>query len=154
MDTNLTDVRLNDNKKTVEDVVWEISAPMKEMKYRKNKHTWYKKLNDLTIVFSIQKSQYDCNSWWYVFGICLDGIAKEKARSIRACHISYRTDRMVHGKELTPIDLVQLVMRWEEMYGNLRRLQICAVEGRLPGQYSRQAVSYLTSCDISRLDSC
>lgn len=49
------------------------------------------------------------------------------------------------GITISPDVLVRAVSRFEAEYGDINKLKIRAMEGRLPAFATRQAVSYLTS---------
>jgi hypothetical protein len=121
------------------------------MGLRKTKLTWHKVKNDLTIVFSVQKSQYSSDTWYYSFGICLHEISDGKTQSIGNCQIKYRVDQIINGIQLTPEMITQLLERWDVLYGDMKKLRICAVEGKLPGQCTIRAMRYLTSVNLSNL---
>lgn len=136
---------------SLDQLVTDISPKLKKLGYKKNRFTWHKPLGEITVVFSIQRSMYTPDVWWYIFGVCLNEIAEYRTQTISACQITYRTDSVVNSQMISPDDLVQLIQRWEERYGDIRSLKICAVKGRLPGQYTMKAMRYLTSGDVSLL---
>ena len=121
------------------------------MGYKKSKLTWYKELAHLTLVFSIQKSQYGGDVWYYYFGIGLHALTPSPIRSIGKCQITYRIDQIERNKPVSCETLVHLVQKWEVMYGDLRKLRVCAIEGRLSGQCTPTARRYLTTADLSSL---
>ena len=135
--------------KQLETIVDEISSLLKETEYRKNRLSWYKVKDSLTIVFSIQKSQYDSDTWYYYFGICLHEIAGSNSKTISNCQIRYRVNNAADGVLLTAESIVHLLNRWDSMYGDLMQLRIHAIQGKLPVQSTVQAVRYLSSGDLS-----
>lgn len=135
----------------LDEIILKLSPDLKLKNYKKNRRTWAKVKDNLTVIFSIQKSQYDSDTWYYQFGICLHAICDGNTQSIGRCQITYRINHMVDGVFVSAESISQLIDRWESMYGDLHLLTICAVQGKLPGQYSLDAVRYLTTVDLSRL---
>ena len=131
---------------TLDTLVTELMPRMKKLGYRKNRTNWYKEKDKLSVVFAIQKSQYDADSWWYEYGICVHDIALRKPITISACQIAYRVEN-----KLTAEGIINLLESWESRYGQLRQLQICAIQGKLPGIVKQSAIRYLTSADVSRI---
>jgi len=125
---------------------------LKTRNFKKNRLTWYKQCNDdITIVFSIQKSQYGLDVWYYNFGI---GLRKMNAsiKSISNCQILYRVDSKINNCTLKPEQVIQIVELWESKYGNLRDLRIQALEGKLKSFWiSQEAMVYLTQVDITKI---
>lgn len=133
----------------LDDFAKQISLSAKTMGFKKNRLSWYKSKEKLSIIFSIQKSQYGSDSWCYVFGICLHEITNGNTQSINECQIKYRMDNIMNGKLIEVATVINILERWDSMYGDLRSLKIVAVEGKLPGQYSVRALRYLTSVNLS-----
>ena len=129
----------------LDDFVCNLSLAFKKMGYKKNRLTWYMEKEKLTVVFSIQKSQYESDTWYYYFGICLHDLANEGRRSMHGCQVKYRVDNVISGVLLSPEKVVNLLERWDSMYGDLRLLRTAAIEGNLPGQCTVNALSYLSS---------
>ena len=136
--------------KQLETIVDEITSLLKETEYRKNRFSWYKVKDPLTVVLSIQKSQYDSDTWYYYFGICLHEIAGSNSKTISNCQIRYRVNNAADGVLLTAESIVHLLNRWDSMYGDLTQLRIHAIQGNLPIQSKVQAIRYLSSGDLSR----
>lgn len=137
--------------KQLNEIIGQISLPIKNMGYKKRRNAWYKEKDTLTVVLSIQKSQYSADTWYYLFGICLHEIAEKGNQSINNCQIQYRVDNRINDVEISSDNIVRLLKRWEEMYGDLRLLRLCAVQGNLPGQYTKKAVHFLTSVDLTNI---
>lgn len=116
---------------------------LKEMGYRKRRLTWFRQLNETTIVFNIQKSQYSCDTWYYQFGIGINSLAGEKINSISQCDIICRFDQSVSGKLLQADDLKWILLRWSEKYGSIDQLRSTAREGTLPQITTIRAKKYL-----------
>ena len=136
---------------SLETLVMALSPSLKAMGYRKNKLTWYKKKEKLSVVFAVQKSQYSPDVWYYCFGIRLHDISNTTTDSISACQIQYRVEQTVYGVRLTEEHLSNLLEKWEEKYGNLRQLRICAIENKMPGMPTRDAIRYLTTVNVSAI---
>lgn len=134
----------------LDDIVKRISPKLKEKGYKKNRLTWHKVKNNLTVVFSIQKSQFSSEVWFYSFGVSLHEIADHNSQSINGCQIKYRVNHMVDGVHLLPENLIHLIGRWDALYGDMEQLKMCAVQGKLPGQCTISAVRYLTSVNLTR----
>lgn len=133
--------------KQFDEILTELALLVKKRGFKKNRLTWYKAKEKLTVVFSIQRSQYDANMWFYLFGICLHEIADGNVHSISSCQVQYRIDNVMLPAE----SIVNLLDRWESVYGTLHSLRVCAVQGKLPGQHTVKAVRYLTSINICSL---
>lgn len=134
-----------------DELVGAISAKAKARGYKKTRLTWYKDQDNLTVVFSIERSQFDPKLWNYNYGICLHALSNGKPHSLGACQIRYRVDGTYNGVTLDSDAVTSLLEKWESMYGNLRLLRVYAVQGKLPIQSSLDAIRYLTSVDVSRL---
>jgi len=135
--------------KQLETIVDEISSLLKGTEYRKNRLSWYKVKDSLTVVLSIQKSQYSSNSWYYYFGICLHEIAGSNSRTMSNCQIKYRVNNVVDNVLLPSESIVHLLNRWDSMYGDLLQLRIHAIQGDLPIESTLKAIQYLSSVDLS-----
>lgn len=134
-----------------DELVNAISAKAKACGYKKSRLTWYKDKDKLTVVLSIERSQYDPKLWYYNYGICLHEQSNGKHHSLRACQIRYRVDCTSNGVTLDSGAVLSLLEKWESMYGDIGLLRICAVQGKLPLQTSLDAIRYLTSVDVSAL---
>lgn len=128
-----------------------ISAKAKACGYKKARLTWYKDKQGLTVVFSIERSQFDPQMWYYNYGICLHELSNGNHHSLNACQIRYRVDCMSSGVTLNSDAILSLLEKWESMYGDIDPLRICAVEGKLPIQSTADAIRYLTTVDVSTL---
>ena len=126
-----------------------IAAKAKACGYKKSRLTWYKDKDNLTVVLSIERSQYDPKLWYYNYGICLHELSNGKHHSLSACQIRYRVDCTSNGATLDSGAVLSLLEKWESMYGDIGLLRICAVQGKLPLQTSLNAIRYLTSVDVS-----
>ena len=118
---------------------------LKKMGYKKNRLTWFRKLEELTIVFNIQKSQYADDIWYYQYGIGIHDLAGDRISSISKCDILCRFDQTINGKKLQTEDLRWILERWSEKYGSLERLRAAAREGTMPQITSVRAREYLFS---------
>ena len=128
------------------EAIGEQMAPiLKEMGYKKNRLTWFRKLEELTIVFNIQKSQYADDIWYYQYGIGIHDLVGDRISSISKCDILCRFDQTINGKKLQTEDLRWILERWSEKYGSLERLRTAAREGTLPQITSVRAREYLFS---------
>lgn len=131
-------------------VLQELSTSLKNKGYRKNRSTWYKTKQNLTVVFSIEKSQYSKDTWYYWFGICLHDITDGCNRTITACQIKYRIDNVMNGVSVISENVLSLLMRWESMYGDIYSLRRYAMQGTLPQLTTLNAIKYLTSIGLSK----
>jgi len=69
--------------------------------------------------------------------------------SLDKCHINYRMDHIIDKVFVTSDIIINLLNKWEQMYGDIQKLRICAIENRLPLLTNRKAIQYLSSWDIS-----
>ena len=128
------------------EAIGEQMAPiLKEMGYKKNRLTWFRKLEELTIVFNIQKSQYADDIWYYQYGIGIHDLVGDRISSISKCDILCRFDQTINGKKLQTEDLRWILERWSEKYESLERLRAADREGTLPQITSVRAREYLFS---------
>lgn len=135
----------------LEFLVESIAPKAKARGYKKVRRAWYKEKEDLTVVFSIQKSQFDAGVWYCTYGVCLHQIAKGSTHTLGACQIQYRIDCAANGTVLGAEQIISLLEKWEAMYGDIQLLRRCAVQGKLPIQSSAEAVRYLTTVDLSKI---
>lgn len=124
---------------------------LKASNYKKRNLTWIKDTDQLVIIFAIHKSQFGTSKWYYEFGIGLKEISSKNITSINSCHIYYQIENMVSGKEVSADMLIELIKKWESMYGNIEKLRLSALKGNLPPLSNRSAVTYLTTVDLSQL---
>lgn len=132
-------------------IVQALTPILKNLKYKKRVLTWIKDLSDITIVFSVRKSQYSNSTWYYNYGIGINALTSNKITSINGCHILFRIDNIVDGKELTHINVIEVLKLWEKKYGTLEKLRRCALQRALPLETHRSAITYLTSIDLSQV---
>lgn len=126
-------------------IIESLKAPLKLNGYKKKNTTWFKTNDEITLIFNIQKSQYDSSLWYYNFGAGINIPESRPISSVSVCHITERLDMKPGGKELTPDILLKAIMNRENKYGNIHELRIRAVEGKLPKTTKRQAEEYLTT---------
>lgn len=129
----------------LEKIIEAIKEPLKNKGYKKKNNNWYKLCDTLSIVFSIQKSQYGADFWYYNFGIGINKLEVKPITTITKCHIIDRIDKTIKGKEIPPDVLLNAIYNWENKYGDIGELRIRAIENKLPKMTTRQAISYLTS---------
>ena len=110
-----------------DELVNAIAAKAKACGYKKSRLTWYKDKNKLTVVLSIERSQFDPKLWYYNYGICLHERSNGKHHSLSACQIRYRVDCTSNGVTLDSGSVLSLLEKWESMYGDIGLLRICAV---------------------------
>lgn len=127
-----------------DELISDLKKALKEKGYKKNRYNWYKAIGDLTVVFSIQRSQYGKDVWYYNFGIGINKLENTPITSISKCQIAQRLDTEINGKILSADDLILAISHWEEKYGDIKRLRMMAVENKLPLMTTKQAVTYLT----------
>ena len=135
----------------LECLVESIAPEAKACGYKKVRRTWCKEKEGLTVVLSIQKSQFDAEAWYCTYGVCLHQIAKGSTHTLGACQMRYRVDCAANGTALGAEQIVSLLEKWETMYGDIQLLRRCAVLGKLPIQSSAEAVRYLTTVDLSKI---
>ena len=122
-----------------------IKEPMKANGYKKKNLNWFKINGIITLFFNIQKSQYGNDLWYYNFGVGLNELENKPISCISMCQITERLDMKLNGKEIAPDVLLRAILSWENRYGNLKELQIKAIEGKLPKTTTRLALTYLTT---------
>ena len=130
---------------TLDDIINDVKISAREMGYKKNRLVWYKVQEQLTVMFSIQRSLYGSDAWSYRFGICLHDITTSSIISMSSCQITFQMDYMYQNQVIESQKIINLIERWETMYGNIQSLRKCAVQGNLSGQCTPMALRYLTS---------
>lgn len=133
------------------DIIQMLIPILKLCGYKKKGLTWQKRIDNLSILFAIQKSQYSNDMWYYSFGVSLNELTGKKTVSMSDCQIQYHLEKGVKNVELTVNDISNLIKKWEEKYGTVEQLRKCAIEGRLPVQTSNSAMRYLTSVNLATL---
>lgn len=128
---------------TLDDILADLTPRLKVLGYKKRKLVWHKRKEGLSVVFGIQKSQYASDVWYYQLGICLEELASGGV-SLGQCQITYRMDHITDNVLVTADMLVRILNSWEERYGEMGKLRLCAVQGQLPLLTTQQARSYLT----------
>lgn len=103
-------------------IIETIREPLKNNGYKKKNTSWYKLCDTLSIVFSIQKSQYGADLWYYNFGIGINELEEKSITTITKCHITERIDKTINGKEITPDVLLKAIYNWENKYGDIGKL--------------------------------
>ncbi len=129
-------------------IIEKIKEPMKSNGYKKKNLNWFKTNGTITLLFNIQKSQYGSDLWYYNFGIGLNELKDKPISYISMCQITERLDMKLNGKELSPDILLKAILSWENKYGDLKKLQNKAFEGKLPKTTTRHALTYLTTVKI------
>ena len=79
------------------------------------------------------------------YDIGINELEVKPITTITKCHIIDRIDKAIKGKEITPDILLKAIDNWEDKYGDIGKLQMKAIENKLPKMTTRQAISYLTS---------
>ena len=130
---------------TLDDIISDLTPILKNHGYKKNRLTWSKSAEELTILFSIQKSQYGNDIWYYNFGIAINALLEKQTASISRCHITQRLDNTRNGKPWSADDLLNAIKIFENKYGSMHCLRTAAIENRLPLQSTRRAITYLTT---------
>lgn len=122
-----------------------LANDLKKLGYKKRKLTWYKNNTETTVVFTIQKSQFSSDTWYYCFGIGLNAFFSKAISSISSCDIIYRVDQRFQGRSLSPKNIIDILVLWENKYGIIDSLRVIAIEGKLPPQTTNKAIRFLTS---------
>lgn len=131
-----------------EEMVEKLTLLFKENGFKKNKYNWYKQKANITVVFSIQRSQYGREQWYYNFGIGINDLVNGNISTVSKCQVVERLENHIKGVILTPDDLRKAIIHWESEYGDISKLRIKAVENKLPKMTTRQAISYLTTVNF------
>lgn len=135
---------------SIVNIVDALAPFLKETHYKKRNLTWIKESNLIVIVFAIRKSQFGASKWYYEFGIGLKDISTKNIAAISSCHIRFQIENTIDKKEISAEILTELIKKWETMYGSIEKLRLCALKGKLPPLSSREAITYLTSVDLSK----
>ena len=133
------------------ELICELAPLLKQQGFKKQGLVWYKENSELTVIFSVQRSQYGNDLWYYNFGIGINALEDKPIRSISKTHIRSRLDMKMKDIYFTADVLSQAVQRWTDDYGEISKLRICAIENRLPAMSASQEITYLTAIDLSKL---
>lgn len=129
-----------------QDLIQNLTLPLKEKGYKKVRQTWYKENSDLVILLSLQSSTYDRETYYIHLGIGIKKLRKgNQGLSLRrdiSQSVPAKNDR---GEFLSAERLIQILDLWEEWYGDLDKLRTKAVEGKLPIVSSSEAITFLTT---------
>lgn len=131
-----------------EEIVENLTLFLKEKGYKKNKYNWHKQNANLTVVFSIQRSQYGKELWYYNLGIGINDLVNGNISTISKCQVVERLENKIKGVTLTAVELSKMIIYWESEYGDISKLRIKALENRLPKITTRQVISYLTTVKL------
>jgi hypothetical protein len=82
--------------KDLESITQSLSVTLKKKGYKKSGLSWRKEKQLLTVFFSIEKSQYSTDTWYYWFGIYLHKLSEGKRQTIGNCQIKHRVDNVVN----------------------------------------------------------
>lgn len=124
------------------DVIEYLTVSMKEHGYRKSRNNWKKQCEYITIIITIQSSQYNTNTFYVCFGVSINAIAERPPASAHMCHIQARID----GNNFSDMEhIMNAIELWGEKYGTLESLKRAAFANKLPIQSKSIAVTYLTS---------
>lgn len=117
----------------------------KRLGYHRRKLTWFKLSDEVTIVFSIQKSQYSPEIWFYNYGIGINQLHESSIKSISRCDLVYRFDQYFNGVLLSAHDVLSILEMWSKKYGSIEKLKTLAKSGRLPQATTLKAIEFLTT---------
>ncbi len=120
--------------------------PLKQRGYKKNRTTWYKDNNEITIIFNLQKSQYSGELWYYNFGIGFNIFFNKPIKTISMCDIIYRLSK--DGNEVPISKVVDILDTWEKYFGSIEKLREQAIKDKIPPFISGRAKAYLISTSI------
>ena len=137
----------------LEEITNVVSVGLKEKGYKKDRLTWKKKKDNITVVFSIQRSQFGDTVWYYCFGIFIQALSN-KNPAYSNCQIREQMDHIYQSINIKHVwsgsEVVDLVERWENRYGSIDKVRKAAIEGTLPRHTSYEAIRYLTTVDLSK----
>lgn len=116
---------------------------LKKLGYRKRNLTWYKNYAETTVIFSIQKSMYGSDVWYYCFGVDILGMEGSHGNTIIHCQVLDRYDQVENGLCLIPEKLVRMIQFWDSRYGTIHELQARLSMGEMPKMTYGTAIMYL-----------
>lgn len=116
------------------DVEKNVSVFLRQRGYRKNKLTWIKSKEDLSVVFNIQRSQWANDTWYYNFGIVLHKFCAGKITSISQSHIQTRVQSGSECKSMTLKKIENMIECWEREYGTIEELCKKAKQHLIPNE--------------------
>lgn len=130
---------------SLDEIASELAHLLKAQGYKKQKLNWFRSDDGITIAFTIQKSYYSSQTWYYCFGVSINAFHEKDIRSAHSCEIQERFDSAIGGKVLGPRDILNILKMWEHRFGTMEKLRSSAVQGKLPRVSSVSAIKYLTS---------
>ncbi|EBS7636899.1 DUF4304 domain-containing protein [Salmonella enterica] len=99
----------------VKKIVDSIDCIVKVYGFKKNKHSWKKTINDITIILALQKSRYS-NSFTFEIGICIDAARKISDLKYYNCGISFRLNSIPAFRYFDIDSALQLELNNEELF--------------------------------------
>ena len=129
----------------LDELASELSHLLKAQGYKKQKFNWFRSNDGITIAFTIQKSCYSTQIWYYCFGVSINAFHEKEIRSAHSCEIQERFDSVIGGKVLGAREILYILKMWEKHFGTMEKLRSSAIKGELPRGSSVYAIKFLTS---------
>ena len=104
------------------------------MGFKKRHLNWFKRVDELTVVFNIQKSQWSTQAWYYNYGVAINDLHEGQVVSIIDCDISMRFVPTSSKEDIANHvgELIAHLGKWIGSYGTMHSLLIEAQNQRLP----------------------
>ena len=128
-----------------EELITSLSKLLRSAGYKKRRYNWYKNGQDITCLFSIQKSQFTEQRWFLCFGIAIHELHEGEVHSAACGDVRFQVEQNFPTQVLEAEAVFRLVESWEKRYGSLGQLQQAARTGKLPLESTAVAIRYLTS---------
>ena len=108
---------------SLDEIASELAHLLKAQGYKKQKLNWFRSDDGITIAFTIQKSYYSSQTWYYCFGVSINAFHEKEIRSAHSCEIQERFDSAIGGKVLGPRDILNILKMWEHRFGTMEKLR-------------------------------
>ena len=130
---------------TLDEILETLPQLLKKEGYRKQRLNWFRREQNLTFLFTIQRSCYSKEQWYYCFGVAINALHPEAVRSAHYGDLMERFDCVIAGKMPDAEDILRILKLWEQRFGTMERLKNAAIHGNLPWNTTVAAKSFLMS---------
>ena len=128
---------------TLDDILAELPQLLKKEGYKKQRLNWFRREQDVTLLFTIQRSQWSKETWYYCFGTAINDLHPEGVRSAHYGDVMARLDCVIAGKMPVAEDIARILKMWEFKFGTVEKLRELAIRGSLPFWTTVDAKNYL-----------
>lgn len=95
-----------------------INTIAKQYGFKKERHSWKKTSDFITIVLALQKSRH-CNAFTFEIGICVDKEKKQETLKYYNCGVAFRLNKIPGANSIEVVDAINLDLNGEEALSSL-----------------------------------